>query len=106
MGGEGTMDLISRKPELFACAVPVASVSDTSKIQIIKNIPVWFFHGGSDKINSVQYAEMEYLKLKAAGGKTELTVYPEFGHDVRKSAYANQEMWDWMFLQNKKNESH
>src|SRR5690606_29741755 len=51
MGGEGTFDLISRKPELFAAAVSVCPVADTANAALIKDNNIWVFHGADDRIN-------------------------------------------------------
>ncbi|HUI29826.1 MAG TPA: T9SS type A sorting domain-containing protein [Candidatus Acidoferrales bacterium] len=48
MGGFGTWDLIVRFPDKFAAAVPMSGAGDTSKAEVIKDIPVWDFHGALD----------------------------------------------------------
>ena len=48
MGGFGTWDLITRHPTKFAAAIPMSGGCDTSKASLIKNIPIWAFHGAQD----------------------------------------------------------
>ncbi len=45
MGGYATWDLILRNPGRFAAAVPVCGAGDPSKAVLIKDVPVWVFHG-------------------------------------------------------------
>ena len=50
MGGYGTWDIIERHPELFAAALPVCGAGDPSKAELIKDLPVWCFHGDFDHV--------------------------------------------------------
>jgi len=99
MGGEGTFDLLAREPNLFACAVPVASVADTSKAAIIKNIPIWAFHGNADQVNDVKYTRLIIEAVTKQGGHPRYTELNNVGHDCRKYAYNNEELWKWVFEQ-------
>ncbi len=48
MGGFGTWDLLARRPQLFAAAIPICGGADNSTAPQIKHIPVWTFHGDAD----------------------------------------------------------
>ena len=50
MGGFGTWDLIVRYPDRFAAAVPMSGAGDTSRASLIKDVPVWNFHGALDNV--------------------------------------------------------
>ena len=43
MGGFGTWDIIARKPELFAAAVPICGGADETTAAKIAKIPLWAF---------------------------------------------------------------
>lgn len=101
MGGEATFDLLSREPGLFACGVPLAAVADTSKAGLIRNIPVWAFHGSDDKVNDVKYSRMMIEAIKKQGGNPRYTEIKGAGHDCRNEAYLNEELWKWVFEQHK-----
>jgi predicted peptidase len=101
MGGEGTFDLLTREPKLFACGVPLASVADTSKAKLITNIPVWAFHGSDDKINNVKYSRIMIEEIKKNGGNPVYSELKGVGHDCRDVAYLNKELWIWVFKQHK-----
>jgi predicted peptidase len=40
--------------------------------------------------------------LKDAGGKPKYDEYPGVGHNSWDKAYANKELFDWLFMQQKK----
>lgn len=97
MGGEGTFDFLTRRPDLFAAAVPLCSVADTSKAKYIKHVPVWAFHGDEDNVNDVKYSRMMVAALKAAGGNPRYTEYKGVQHNCWTKAYAEPELLPWLF---------
>lgn len=103
MGGEGTFDMLIREPDLFACAVPICSVSDTSKASLIKDIPTWLFHGSKDNVNEVKYSRLMYEAMKKCGGNPKYTEYPNLNHNSWDRAYSEPDLLKWMFDQKRKN---
>jgi len=99
MGGFGTYDAISRRPELFAAAVPVCGGGDTSLAGNFAHIPMWIFHGADDDVVPANFSlEME-LALKRAGANPGLTIYPDTGHFSWLGAYDDEMMMEWLFSQ-------
>ncbi len=52
MGGNGTWDQVSRRPEYFAVVAPMAAIPefpDSWNKQFI-SMPIWAFHGDQDTI--------------------------------------------------------
>ncbi len=103
LGGEGTFDFISREPNLFAAAVPICGVSDTSKARLIKDIPIWVFHGSDDKVNPAEYSRIMVKSIVNAGGTPKYTEYSGVGHKCWDKAYAEPELLEWLFKQNRNN---
>jgi predicted peptidase len=103
MGGFGTWDAICRWPNKFAAAVPVCGGGDTAKAVIIKDIPIWAFHGEVDKGVMVSRSRNMINAIKRAGGNPKYTEYAGAGHNVWNQTYSDPAMIDWMFSQNKKN---
>jgi predicted peptidase len=99
MGGFGTWDAISRWPDKFAAAVPVCGGGDTAKAELIKNIPIWAFHGGADKVVMTSRSRDMIAAIKKAGGDPKYTEYPNTGHNAWTSTYGNIEMLQWLFSQ-------
>lgn len=97
MGGYATWDLATEYPDRFAGIVPVCGSSPKERIERLKNVPVWAFHGALDK--SVPIGEVEELitALTLCGGETKLTVYPEGSHDIWTEAYQTDELYYQFF---------
>ena len=99
MGGWGTWSLAQAVPERFAALVPICGRGDPGKVERIKQIPVWAFHGALDQAEPVQSSERMVNALRACGGNVRYTVYPEAGHDSWTETYSNVELYAWLFEQ-------
>ena len=97
MGGYGTWDVIWRHPTMFAAAVPVCGGGDESKATIVKDIPIWCFHGGADNVVPKERSIHMIEAIKAAGGNPKYTEYPGVGHNSWDRAYAEPELPKWLF---------
>ena len=102
MGGFGTLDLLSRKPEVFAAAIPVCGGADMNKAKIYKDVPMWIFHGAKDKVVPVTFSRDLVQLLKSYGSPVKYTEYAEGGHDVWNAAIRDPELLKWLFSQVKK----
>jgi predicted peptidase len=100
-GGYGTWDLISRKPELFAAALPVCGGGDPAQAEKLAKLPIWAFHGDADRLVPVERSRDMIAAIKKAGGKPEYTEYKGVGHDSWTPTYKNDEVLDWLFKQKK-----
>lgn len=129
MGGFGTWDMILRFPDRFAAAVPMSGGGDPSKAEVIKNIPIWDFHGEKDGAVSVKGSREMIAALEKAGrtaiytncnngdctglpdsvvarkiksGATLLyTEYMNGPHQIWDEAYNNPFLLPWVFSQSK-----
>jgi predicted peptidase len=99
MGGYGTWDLIARRPELFAAAVPICGGGDEATADAIVKIPVWAFHGDKDTAVKVSRSRNMIAALKKAGGDPKYTEYAGVGHNSWDKAYADAELMKWLFAQ-------
>lgn len=99
MGGFATWDIIARFPKKFACAVPVCGGGDEKTAEKIKNVPIWAFHGGLDKLVKTSRSQNMIQALQKAGSKPLYTEYPTVQHDSWKPAYKEPELLWWMFAQ-------
>lgn len=69
MGGYGTWDAISRYPNLFAAAAPLAGGGNlTAASTRLADLPIWMGHGVSDPLITVANDDAMYAALVAAGG--------------------------------------
>ena len=101
MGGFGTFDALTRRPDLFAAAVPVCGGGDISLAPSIAHIPMWIYHGALDSVVSPELSIEMHEALRRAGASPGLTIYPDTGHFAWIGAYADALMMDWLFSQKK-----
>lgn len=99
MGGEGTLDLLARKPEMFAAAIALCPVADTANAPILKRKPIWIFHGDKDAVNDVKYARMMVAALKTVSSPIIYTEYAGEGHQLDNRAYNEPGLFKWLFKQ-------
>jgi predicted peptidase len=99
MGGYATWDILMRYPKRFAAAVPICGGADTSKAPLIKHVPIWAFHGDSDKTVPVEATRQMIAALRKAGGTPRYTEYPKVGHGSWGPALQEPELPLWLFAQ-------
>ena len=98
MGGFGTWDLITRHPNTFAAAIPVCGGADPSKAELVKDIPIYTFHGENDWDVPVAGTRAMVEAIKSAGGKKiTYTEYPGMGHNIWDDAFATTGLFDDLF---------
>lgn len=98
MGGFGTWSLISQYPERFAAAAPICGGGQAIPLRFakVRDFPVWAFHGAKDAVVPLKASEEMVQTLKMGGGKVELTVYPEAGHDSWTETFENPKLYQWL----------
>ena len=95
MGGFGTWRTATKYPEMYAAIVPICGGGDPSKAHLIKDVPVWVFHGAKDDVVPIKRSEEMYDALKEYG-KIEFTVYQEANHDSWTKTYENPKLYEWL----------
>lgn len=102
MGGYGTWELITRRPEVFAAAVPVCGSGIPDMADKLVNMGIWAFHGEADGTVPSQGTRDMEAAIKAAGGtKMKATYFPGVGHDSWIPAYKTEGLMNWLFSQKK-----
>ena len=101
MGGFGTWRLALEYPTKFAAIAPVCGGGDPTKARLLKNLPVWVFHGAKDPTVPISNSSDMVNALKKCGNEAKFTVYPEAKHDAWTETYNNPELYEW-FLQHKR----
>ncbi|HEX6962884.1 MAG TPA: dienelactone hydrolase family protein, partial [Lacipirellula sp.] len=89
MGGYGTWDILQRKPELLAAAIPICGGGDPDLAAGFQSTPVWTFHGDADPVVPVARSRGMVEALKAAGGQPIYTEYEGVGHDSWTQTFDN-----------------
>jgi predicted peptidase len=98
-GGRGTWDLVSKRPHLFAAAIPVCGDGNTTRVRAARDVAIWAFHGAKDPVVPVQGSRDLVAALNSAGSRVKYTEYPDVAHDAWIRAFAENELPDWLFAQ-------
>lgn len=101
MGGFGTFDLLSRKPTLFAAAVPICGGADTTKVDQYAHVPLWNFHGAIDPVVPVELSQDFISNFIEVGGNPRYTEYHDGEHNIWDRAYKEPQLLTWLFKQKK-----
>ena len=99
MGGFGTFGMITQWPDVFACAVPLCGGGDPSKAAIIKNVPIWAFHGDKDDQVNIDFTRKMFAAVQAVKGNMQFTELPGSGHIITDEVYKKPELDEWIFKQ-------
>ena len=96
MGGYGTWAWAQDSPKRFAAIAPICGGGMPRRARVLKDMPIWVFHGAKDPTVPIKEAEDMVAALKSAGANdVKFTVYPEAGHDSWTATYDNPELYDW-----------
>jgi predicted peptidase len=101
MGGYGTWDLITKRPDIFAAAIPLCGGGNTAIAANAARVSIWAFHGAVDETVSVNESRNMITAIRKAGGKPRYTEYPDVDHDVWNWAFLEPGLMDWLFAQRK-----
>lgn len=97
MGGFGTWDLLMRYPGVFAAAIPMGGAGDVSKVNIIKNTPVWTFHQMYDPVVASAGTVAMVKALVNVGAEVKFTPYFDNVHDTWTKGYAEKGLLQWLY---------
>lgn len=102
MGGMATFELLQRKPDVFAAAIPICGGANTSNaVLYAQKVPLWIFHGSDDRVIHPKYSIEMATAVKDAGGSPRLNLYDQTGHDSWTKAFAEPDLLSWLFSKSK-----
>lgn len=102
MGGFGTWETVLTYPNVFAAAAPICGGAGIGMVKLdrVKELPLWVFHGGADTVVPPEYSTTVQKRMKNHAN-FKFTLYPGVGHDSWTQTYENEEFWSWLFAQKK-----
>ena len=99
MGGAGTWNVISNRPDFFAAAgICCGSISSEDGTGSLKT-PLWCFHGYSDQTVPVSESRDRIAARRKAGGHPLYTEYAGVDHNVWEWAFTEPALLKWLFSQ-------
>jgi predicted peptidase len=113
MGGYGAWHLAMACPERLAAVAPICGggdvlpfvLADRQKLQALRTLGVWAFHGARDPVVRLEESEAMVAAFKRIGNDAKLTVYPEAGHDSWTETYRNAALYKWFLEHQRRNRS-
>lgn len=103
MGGMGTFEILSRKPAMFAAAVPICGGGNPeTAVNYATNTALWIFHGAKDDVVNPLLSVQMVTGILKAGGKPSFTLYDKDNHNSWDSAFSEPNLLPWIFSKNKK----
>ncbi|MBR5081816.1 MAG: prolyl oligopeptidase family serine peptidase [Bacteroidales bacterium] len=101
MGGFGVWDALQRWPEKFAAAIPICGGGDPAFAHVMKDIPIYIFHGMLDGAVMPSRSIQMYNALREVGNEEAILVtYPELGHLCWDEAFSTPGLFEWLFGKN------
>jgi predicted peptidase len=83
MGAYGTFYILASRPGSFASAVALSGGGNAAVANLIKETPLWIFHGGEDNVVATSASRTIFQAIRDAGGKlVRYTEYPRKGHKI------------------------
>lgn len=120
LGGYGVWHLALAYRERFAALVPVcggiAPAGTATSVRqsplseyaldpygftahALRDIPIWMFHGADDMVIAPSESRRMHEALLREGADVRYTEYEGVGHASWTRAYAEPELWRWLFAQ-------
>ena len=99
MGGYGTWEVVQRRPDLVAAAIPCCGGGDVELAPRIKDVPIWAFHGSADSVVPVCRSRRMVAALWELDGNIRYREYPGCGHGSWTPTFADDSVFEWLFAQ-------
>ncbi len=94
MGGFAVWDAMVRHNDVFAAGVACCGAGDPSKAELLKDTPMFVYHGVQDDTVPVSGSVDMVEAIKAAGGTmVEYTEYGDGGHGIWNTVYRQEKLY-------------
>jgi len=102
MGGFGTWDLMGRQGHMFAAAVPICGGGDPDAVAAMLDLPIQIWHGGADGVVAPERSRLMAERYRSLGLPVRYFEPEGVGHNVWNQAYEDQNVLDWLFAQDQR----
>lgn len=103
MGGFGCWHFAEKYPNIFTAMIPICGgtekrIAFPERIEVLKDMPIWAFHGKKDSVVPVEETRQLFPYL---GQNTIYTEYLEGTHNVWTRTYNNEDIYKWLLSHQK-----
>ncbi|WP_373075003.1 prolyl oligopeptidase family serine peptidase [Zeaxanthinibacter enoshimensis] len=106
MGGMGTFEILYRRPEMFAAAIPICGGGDTNAAkEYATKVPLWIFHGARDNVVDPLLSVTMASSILEYGGYPNLTLYSDANHNSWDPAFKEPGLLAWLFSNTSKSKN-
>lgn len=96
MGGYGTWELCSLRPDWFASIMPVCGGGIKWMAYTTVDVPTLAFHGICDTtVDPLESLEM-VKAINRKGGSAQLVLFPNLAHNCWEKVYTTKQSYDWL----------
>ena len=96
MGGYGTWEFTSLRPDWVASAMPICGGGIGGFAKNLVNVPIRTFHGLCDtRVDPIESLQMAKA-VNQAGGYVELILFPHLKHNCWDAVYTDESNFDWL----------
>ena len=96
MGGYGTWELASLRPDWFASIMPVCGGGTKWMAYNLIDLPIRAFHGiCDDVVDPVESLEM-VKAVNRQGGHADIILFPKLEHNCWDKVYSTEDNYDWL----------
>ncbi len=96
MGGNGSWNLLSRSPQWFAAAAPIAGWGDAGAICAASEVPVRAYHSDDDSVIDYERSVEMVSALEACPGEAELITLHGVDHASWIPTFNDPEFYAWL----------
>lgn len=97
MGGFGTLDLLSRRPNTFIKAAPICGGGVMAFAnRYVGSTAIKLFHGADDSVVTPDLSRALYDRLQALGAEVSYTEYPGVNHNSWDNAFKEPNLIKWL----------
>lgn len=97
MGGMGTFELLWRRPNTFAAAIPICGGGAVSKAPLMRDTPLWIIHGTEDMVVPPFHSIRMMKAIQKSGGTARISLYKGLGHNSWDRAFSEPDYFKWLF---------
>lgn len=84
-------------PDMFAALIPCCGGGSTWSAGLLKDVPIWAFHGSMDCAVDVEESKKMVEAVNKNGGNAKLTIYEGVDHDSWVRAFKEKELYKWLY---------